>query len=81
MVLTQKVVIIWFIKTYAIAYTSIHAGIHVFLLKLRNKPIRHFGFRDRSDLNTRLLRPGLVESTCRVHMRSESGPVIFPFLK
>ena len=23
------------------------------------------------DLNTRLLRPGLVESTCRAHMRSE----------
>jgi len=37
------------------------------------KPIRHLSFRDPSDLNTRLLRPGLVESTCRVHMRSESG--------
>ena len=23
------------------------------------------------DLNTRLLRPGLVESTCRAHMRSD----------
>ena len=23
------------------------------------------------DLNTRLLRPGLVELTCRAHMRSE----------
>src|SRR6218665_2877436 len=35
--------------------------------------IRHLSFRARSDLNTRLLRPGVVESTCRVHMRSESG--------
>jgi len=35
--------------------------------------VRHFSFRDWSDLNTRLHRPGLVESTCRVHMRSESG--------
>ena len=27
----------------------------------------------QSDLNTRLLRPGLLESTYFVHMRSESG--------
>ena len=27
------------------------------------------------DLNTRLLRPGLVESTCRAPMRSESLPL------
>jgi len=36
-----------------------------------NKPIRHLSFRDRSDQNTRLLRPGLVGSTCHVHMRIE----------
>jgi len=35
-----------------------------------NKPIRHLSFRDWSDLK-RLLRPELVELTCRVHMRSE----------
>jgi len=34
------------------------------------KSFRHLCFRDRSDLNW-LLRPGLVESTCRVHVRSE----------
>ena len=37
------------------------------------QPIRHLSFRDRSDLNTKLFRSGLVESTCRVHMHSESG--------
>jgi len=28
-----------------------------------NKPFRHLSFRVRSDLNTRLFRPGLIEST------------------
>ena len=31
------------------------------------------------DLNTRLLRPGLVESICRVHMRSEWPMAIVGF--
>ena len=35
-----------------------------------DKPFRHLSFWDRSDLNTLVLRPGLVESTCRVHMRT-----------
>ena len=41
------------------------------------KPFRHLSFEDRSDLNTLILRPGLVESTCRVHLRSVSGHWLF----
>ena len=43
------------------------------LNKCCNKPIRYLSFRDRSDLTARLLLPKLVDSTCRVHMRSEVG--------
>src|SRR6218665_3815152 len=50
-----------------------HRAPHLVIQAIGPKPIQHLGFRDRSGLNTRLLRPGLVESACRVHMRSESG--------
>ena len=33
---------------------------------LQNQPIRHLSFQDLSDLNTRLLRLGLVDCTCKL---------------
>ena len=54
------------------------------LLSIDNKSFRHLSFRNWSDLNTLLLRPGLVELTCHVHMRTESGHLllqVFSFMK
>jgi len=41
-----------------------------------NKPFRHLSFRDRSDLNTFVISPELVESTYRVHVRRECSLAI-----
>ena len=71
-------------RNYASGLTNIHDDAtatlinrgHCYTILLRSyKPIRHLSFRDRSGLNARLLRHELVDSTCHVHMRSESGIV------
>src|SRR6218665_3627405 len=49
------------------------------LSMLPTGPINRFDISPSSigfDLNKRLLRPGLVESTCRAHMRSEQPMAI-----
>src|SRR6218665_3706900 len=58
---------------YHSAFLKFNHYFHKISVSLRNKPIRHPSFWDPSDQNTRLLRPGLVESTCCVHVRRESG--------
>ena len=45
--------------------------VHFCASRTFNKPIRHLIFRIGFDLNSLLHQPGLVESACRAHMRSE----------